>query len=97
MIVVATSIALIKQAAKIFSGRPSKTYAQVEAALQVKTDPRKTSVPKAAFRLQAMPFAFKTPQKMESVPKVPPEISAVFAFSGFERKPAVPARIKKLP
>ncbi len=81
----AASIAVMRPAATVFSACPPRTAVQLTTARQVNTTARKAVVARAAQRAQPRPRRRRTPHTAESVPKVPPETSAVAAFSGFER------------
>src|SRR5213594_2696087 len=81
----AASIRVIKLAANNFSDLPSRTASQPTLPRQAKTRASRPVVAKAAGRLHRTPRAPSTPQTIESAPKAPPDISAVFAFSGLDK------------
>ncbi len=53
--------------------------------------------PSAAIQAQPSPRDISTPHSAERNPKVPPEIRAVFAPEGFDKKPATPQTKRKIP
>ena len=64
---------------------------------QAKTSERNPVVAIAPVRAQARPLLRRKPQAIESAPNVPPEMSAVAAFSGFDRKPTTPTATRNAP
>ena len=93
----AASISVISADANCLSAWPSNTASHPTLARQTKTIASRLVVAIAAGRLQRAPRAPITPHRIEIAPKVPPDMSAVFAFSGLERKPANPMRMRKQP
>jgi hypothetical protein len=76
---------LIKLAENSFSELPWIIAGQTILDRQAKTRARKEVLTMAAQRLHAKPRAPNMPHMMESAPKVPPDIRAVLAFSGFDK------------
>jgi hypothetical protein len=90
------SISEISEAANNF-GSPAETAIHPAAARQVNTSAKNPVHTRDAIQAQANPRCINTPQAADSIPKVPPEIRAVFAPEGFDKNPATPQRIKKIP
>ncbi len=91
-----TSISEINEAANNF-GSPSEKAIQPTVARQVKTTAKNPVHPSAAIHAQPIPRSIRNPHAADKIPKVPPEISAVFAPEGFDKNPATPQRIKNSP
>jgi len=91
-----TSISEINEAANNF-GSPAETAIQPAIARQVNTSAKNPVHPSAAIHAQAIPRSIRNPHAADKIPKVPPEISAVFAPEGFDKNPATPQRIKNTP
>lgn len=91
-----TSISEINEAANNF-GSPAEKAIQPTVARQVKTTAKNPVHPSAAIHAQPIPRSIRNPHAADKIPKVPPEISAVFAPEGFDKNPAKPQRIKNSP
>jgi hypothetical protein len=91
-----TSISEINEAANNF-GSPAEKAIQPTVARQVKTTAKNPVHPSAAIHAQPIPRSIRNPHAADKIPKVPPEISAVFAPEGFDKNPATPQRIKNSP
>jgi len=78
-------------------GSPAEYAIQPAAARQVNTAAKNPVHPRAAILAQAKPRSINKPHAAERAPNVPPEIRAVFAPEGFDKKPASPQTIKKTP
>jgi len=91
-----TSISEINEAANNF-GSPSEKAIQPTVARQVKTIAKNPVHPSAAIHAQPISRSIRNPHAADKIPKVPPEISAVFAPEGFDKNPATPQRIKNSP
>ena len=94
---VPTNIEVISPAASVFSDCPSITAIQLTELRHTNTSPRKTHIPNPIPRAMRQPRWANTPKPMLMAPKSPPDISAVLAFSGFERYPINPTRIRNRP
>jgi hypothetical protein len=90
------SISEINEAANNF-GSPAEKAIQPTVARQVKTTAKNPVHPSAAIHAQPIPRSIRNPHAADKIPKVPPEISAVFAPEGFDKNPATPQRIKNSP
>jgi hypothetical protein len=90
------SISEINEAANNF-GSPAEKAIQPTVARQVKTPAKNPVHPSAAIHAQPIPRSIRNPHAADKIPKVPPEISAVFAPEGFDKNPATPQRIKNSP
>ena len=90
------SISVIREAAKSF-GSPEANAIQPTVARQVNTIARNPVHPRAAYLAPRVSRSMRIPHNDERAPKVPPEISAVFAPVGLERNPAIPQRTRNNP
>jgi hypothetical protein len=91
-----TSISEINEAANNF-GSPAEKAIQPTVARQVKTTAKNPVHPSAAIHAQPISRSIRNPHAADKIPKVPPEIIAVFAPEGFDKNPATPQRIKNSP
>lgn len=87
----------IRTAANSFSDCPPAKDIQLTLARQTKTVPRKRTRLNEMVKDRANPRLARMPTTMLTIPKNPPDISAVFAFSGLERNPSTPATMRKTP
>ena len=78
-------IRVIRIAAVSFSDAPPANAIQLTLARHAKTTSSRVVVASAAHRLQPIPRDISQPHSIESAPKVPPDIKAVAAFSGFDK------------
>jgi hypothetical protein len=92
-----TNIAVIKIAANSF-GSPSAKACQLTIERQLKA-PQSIRVvnPDASNTSRRPPLSIQKPQRALMLPKVAPDIRAVFAAAGLEAYPAKPQAIKKIP
>ena len=92
----ATSISVINDAAKSF-GSPAAQAIHPAVARHAKAATKTSVLTHAAFLAQAKPFSMSKPQSADNAPNVPPDMSAVLAPAGFDKYPAIPQRIRKIP
>ena len=81
----ATNIAVIREAAKTL-GSPSATACQLTIERQLKAAQSISVVRSAAIKAKSRPpFSIQKPQTALRMPKVEPDMRAVFAAAGFDK------------
>jgi len=92
----APNISVIKNAAKSF-GSPADTAIHPTIDRQANAATSTKVLTHAATRAHPNPRNINTPHNAESPPNIPPESNAVFAPAGFDKNPAIPQTIRKIP